>query len=135
MRTALLRTGLAAVGIVAVGALAACGSSTMQTATPAASASVSAAASPHASGMAASAPMIHIRKFAYMAPMSVGPGAKVGVMNMDGEAHTVTSDTPGAFDVKADPGMTTTFTAPTTPGRYPFHCTYHSTMHGVLIVS
>jgi plastocyanin len=54
-------------------------------------------------------------------------------MNMDGEAHTVTSDT-GAFDVKAPASATVTFKAPMTPGRYPFHCTYHSNMHGTLVV-
>jgi plastocyanin len=27
-----------------------------------------------------------------------------------------------------------TFTAPNKPGTYPFHCTYHSNMHGVLVV-
>jgi plastocyanin len=32
-------------------------------------------------------------------------------------------------------GKTATFTAPTTPGSYPFHCEYHRTMHGVLVVT
>jgi plastocyanin len=53
---------------------------------------------------------------------------------MDGEAHTVTADSAKAFDVKVGAGSVTTFTAPTTPGSYPFHCTYHGNMHGVLIV-
>lgn len=55
-------------------------------------------------------------------------------MNMDGEAHTVTADTGSAFDDKATAGAVTTFTAPSKPGSYPFHCTYHSNMHGVLVV-
>jgi plastocyanin len=70
----------------------------------------------------------------YQTPASVSPGATVTVMNMDGEAHTVTADSGSAFDVKADPGASTTFTAPTKPGTYAFHCTYHSNMHGMLVV-
>lgn len=78
--------------------------------------------------------MIHIDKFKYEVPASVRPGAKVSVMNMDGEAHTVTADTGSAFDDMATAGAVTTFTAPSKPGSYPFHCTYHSNMHGVLVV-
>jgi plastocyanin len=64
----------------------------------------------------------------------VTPGATVSVVNMDGEAHTVTADTGNAFDDQAAAGTTTTFTAPSTPGSYPFHCTFHGNMHGVLVV-
>ena len=75
-----------------------------------------------------------IQDFGYQVPASVSPGATVSVMNMDGEAHTVTADSGGAFDVQAAAGATGTFTAPETPGSYPFHCTYHGNMHGVLVV-
>ncbi|UQX86935.1 cupredoxin domain-containing protein [Jatrophihabitans telluris] len=53
---------------------------------------------------------------------------------MDGENHTVTADSANAFDVKATAGSTVMFKAPTAPGSYAFHCTYHSNMHGVLVV-
>jgi plastocyanin len=79
--------------------------------------------------------MIHIDTFKFMPPISVTAGATVSVMNMDDEAHTVTADSGKAFDVMAPGGQTVTFTAPTTPGKYPFHCTYHSNMHSVLIVT
>jgi plastocyanin len=78
--------------------------------------------------------MIMIDKFAYRTPASVAPGATVSVMNMDGEAHTVTADSGNAFDVNSPAGKTVAFTAPTTPGSYPYHCTYHGNMHGVLVV-
>jgi len=78
--------------------------------------------------------MIMIQNFAYQPPTSVSPGARVEVMNRDGEAHTVTSDSNGDFDVTVPPSATVTFTAPTTPGSYDFHCSYHSNMHGVLVV-
>jgi plastocyanin len=85
-------------------------------------------------GASSSALTIHISKFAYQTPASVSPGAKVTVMNMDGEAHTVTADSGSAFDTKIDPGASTTFTAPMKPGSYAFHCTYHGNMHGTLVV-
>ncbi|MEP6697322.1 MAG: cupredoxin domain-containing protein [Pseudonocardiales bacterium] len=75
-----------------------------------------------------------IGNFKFTTPASVGPGARISVMNMDGENHTVTADTGGAFDTTAGAGATTTFKAPMTPGSYPFHCKYHSNMHGVLVV-
>lgn len=78
---------------------------------------------------------IHISSFAYKTPATVSPGATVSVMNMDGEAHTVTADSGGAFNVTAKGDSTVTFTAPSKPGKYPFHCTYHSNMHGVLVVA
>jgi plastocyanin len=87
-----------------------------------------------ASGAASSAVVIHISKFAYQVPASVSPGATVTVMNMDGEAHTLTADSGSAFDTKIDPGTSKTFTAPMKPGSYAFHCTYHSNMHGMLVV-
>ena len=78
--------------------------------------------------------VVHIQDFGYQVPASVSPGATVSVMNMDGEAHTVTADEGGAFDVTVPGNATGTFTAPTTPGTYAFHCTYHGNMHGVLVV-
>lgn len=58
----------------------------------------------------------------------------VRVTNNDAETHTVTSDSGKAFDVTIEPGTTVTFTAPGTPGSYKFHCSFHSNMHGALIV-
>lgn len=79
-------------------------------------------------------PLITIHDFAYDTPPSVSPGATVRVVNKDSVAHTVTADTGNAFDDEATPGQTTSFTAPTKPGSYPFHCKYHGNMHGTLIV-
>lgn len=79
--------------------------------------------------------MVTIRNFAYRVPKSVDPGAKVTVKNVDQVTHTVTADSSERlFDVSVDPGGTATFSAPTTPGRYKFHCNYHSNMHGTLVV-
>lgn len=130
---------IAATGLTA-GLLAGCGSgSSASTAAPAAAPTTATAASqPTASGSAtdqASSATIHINSYKFQAPASVSAGSTVNVMNMDSEAHTVTADSGGAFDVKAPPGKTVSFTAPSKPGKYPFHCDYHSEMHGVLIVT
>lgn len=88
-----------------------------------------------AAAAAAGAPAITIKDFEYGAPLTVAPGAVVTVTNMDSAGHTVTADTGRAFDadVKGS-GGTATFTAPTAPGSYPYHCTYHPNMHGTLTV-
>lgn len=78
---------------------------------------------------------ITIKDFGYQGPVSVSPGAKITVKNQDPQAHTVTSDDGKAFDSAVDGGGgTVQFTAPTAPGSYPYHCTYHSNMHGTLVV-
>lgn len=122
-------TSIFAGSLIALSVLAGCGSSGKSAAPPVAAASNNAASA----ATPADAPMLHIDNFKYSVPASVAPGEKVSVMNMDGEAHTVTSDS-GAFDDMAAAGTITTFTAPSKPGSYPFHCTFHSNMHGVLVV-
>lgn len=58
------------------------------------------------------------------------------VENRDQVAHTVTADASGSlFDVTVDPGSTASFTAPTSPGSYKFHCRFHANMHGTLVVA
>jgi plastocyanin len=93
------------------------------------------ASAPGAAGETTAAASITIKDFAYGAPLTVAPGATVTVTNMDAAAHTVTADKGQAFDAKvAGHGGTATFTAPSTAGTYPYHCTYHPEMHGTLTV-
>lgn len=131
--------------------LGACGSGGQSTSTASGTSSpVSASSSTTTSGTSASPPgssstaapapaaaaKVTIKDFKYQMPASVKPGAKITVTNSDSVDHTLTSDTKGMFDaVIPGSGGTHTITAPTKPGKYPFHCTYHSTMHGVLVVS
>ena len=78
---------------------------------------------------------ITIKDFDYGAPLTVAPGAVVTVTNKDTAGHTVTVDDGSAFDVNVrGNGGTATFTAPSVPGTYPYHCTYHPNMHGTLTV-
>jgi plastocyanin len=123
----------------ALGVLGGCGSASSAATSSSGSAMDSSSMSSMGSSSAGSsaspaAVVIHISKFAYKSPASVSPGATVTVMNMDGEAHTVTADSGSAFDIKIDPGASSTFTAPMKPGTYAFHCTYHGNMHGTLVV-
>lgn len=151
MSTSRARTVLIGTATVALGALSACGSSSSSGAAATSASSAGAAAissgsamgssamssisSPAAGGSASSsAVVIQIKDFAYQVPASVAPGAQVTVMNTDRVTHTVTADSGGAFDDKIDPNASSTFTAPMKPGSYPFHCTYHSSMHGTLVV-
>jgi plastocyanin len=80
-----------------------------------------------------------IKDFTYHpASLTVKPGVTVTVENEDSVAHTVTAVAPhqGAFntaDINA--GATKSFTAPSTPGTYPYICLIHQFMHGTLVVS
>ncbi|WP_427174567.1 cupredoxin domain-containing protein [Arthrobacter sp. 92] len=78
---------------------------------------------------------ITIKDFAFGTPITVAPGATVTVTNQDSADHTVTADQGQAFDAKVKgSGGTATFTAPSRPGTYAFHCTHHPNMHGTLTV-
>lgn len=86
-------------------------------------------------GSTAGATAITIKDFGFGAPVTVSPGARVTVTNLDSAAHTVTADDGPAFtvDVKGS-GGTGAFTAPLQPGTYTFHCIYHPQMRGTLTV-
>jgi plastocyanin len=141
---------LAVTGVLGLTALTACSSSSSPDASSSSSDSSSTAASPSPSATSGSpsassststesgstkAATITIKDFKFSGATSVPAGAQITVKNDDTEAHTVTSDTKGAFDVKVDPGKSTTFAAPAKAGSFPYHCTYHGNMHGSLKVS
>jgi plastocyanin len=152
MRTETARRVSAVVGgLVLAVVVAGCGSSgpggqSPGSTAPAASSQGSAAAgTPTSTAAAGGAPssvaavaavVITVKDFAYQVPTTVAAGSTVMVMNLDRVAHTVTADTSGSlFDVNIDAGGSASFTAPTTPGSYSFHCVYHGNMHGTLVVS
>ena len=121
---------LAAVCLVAAVAAACGGSSTTQGASSSASATSTVVSSP----AAASAAKITIDNFSFGPPLTVPPGALISITNKDPMEHSVTSDTKGVFDTDVEGGADKTFNAPNQPGDYPFHCSYHPTMKGVLTV-
>lgn len=116
--------------VLLVGGCAPGGGSSGAATAPAASTTTAGAAS-----AATAAATITIRNFDFGTPLTVAPGAVVMVTNMDNAAHTVTADQGSAFDVDVrGGGGTATFTAPSAPGTYAYHCTYHPNMHGTLTV-
>ena len=112
------------------------GCSSGTTTTTASPESPSAASSTAAASATATAagPKISIADMKFSAPLTVTPGATVTVVNSDSVEHTVTADSGNAFNAEVGDNGTATFTAPTQPGTYAYHCTYHPMMHGQLIV-
>ena len=94
-------------------------------------------AAPSAPAPSSSAPRsvtITIADFGYSAVPAVAPGTRITVTNKDAEAHSVTADSAGGFDVSVPPGTSRSFTAPKKSGAFPFHCIFHADMHGMLTV-
>ncbi len=79
-------------------------------------------------------PTITIRGMGFSAALKVAPGTQITIVNDDEVEHSVTSRTDGLFDTHVDGKQRATFTAPSEPGEYPFFCTYHPAMKGLLIV-
>ena len=127
--------GLCAVVLVACGSSDSPSSSATTSASSSSSGTTSESSSPASSSADAgsSAATITVDNFSFATPDSVSPGATITVDNKDGTDHTVTADEGNAFDDLAAAG-TSTFTAPTEPGSYPFHCNFHPQMHGTLVV-
>ena len=120
--------------------VAACGSAGGNTAGAGArqpSVSSSAPADSGARGQNHGKATITIKNFGYAGDLTVEPGEDVTVVNRDSTAHTLTDDANTMFDtgIVDGNGGTGTFVAPTTPGKYPFGCTLHPEMSGVLTVA
>jgi plastocyanin len=128
----------AAMCLVAAFATACGGSKTTtqepETGTATATASPTATAEEPSGPAAAGAATITIANMSFGEPITVSPGAQITIKNDDSAEHSVTSDTAGKFDVEVEGKEQGTLTAPTEPGEYAFHCKYHPSMHGTLIV-
>ena len=133
--TALAATGLAACSSSSSGSASPTSSGSGASASSSASAASPSAMASSSAGSTAAAATIMIKDFKYTGTTDVEAGSKVEIMNMDSQAHTVTADSGSAFDVKVDPGATVTLTAPSKPGSYAYHCTFHANMHGMLKVN
>jgi plastocyanin len=128
--------GLFLAAMCLVGAMTtACGgsSSTYESKSGTATATASGSEATNAPASASAATMT-IANMSFGEPITVSPGAQITIKNDDSAEHSVTSDTAGKFDVEVDGKEQKTLTAPTEPGEYAFHCKYHPSMHGTLIV-
>lgn len=126
---------LAVVPLALVVATACGGSSSGKTASSSSPSTVASSPTVAGSSPASSGPQITIASFAFGSPVTVKAGTKVTVKNTDGVGHTVTADDGKSFNVSVPAGATATFTAPSKPGTYKFHCSIHRYMHGSLIVT
>lgn len=77
--------------------------------------------------------MIHIEKGKFLNAQPVLAGSSVTVMNLDSTSQQVISDDSKSFKLSVPAGATASFTAPKTPGTYPFHGD-KAGMEGVLTV-
>ncbi|MFF1383168.1 cupredoxin domain-containing protein [Arthrobacter sp. NPDC058288] len=133
MKSIQARAAVPLLAVLLLGGCAAGGGSSEKTTSPTTGATATTATG--AITATAAAATITIKDFDYGAPLTVAPGAIVTVTNTDAAGHTVTADQGAAFDANIPgSGGTATFTAPSAPGSYPYHCTYHPNMHGMLIV-
>lgn len=126
----------AAMCLVAAVATACGGSSStsQQGATGTATMTSSATAEATNAPAAASAATMTIASMNFGQPITVPPGTQITIKNDDPVEHSVTSDAAGKFDVEVDGKEQGTLTAPMAPGDYAFHCKYHPSMHGTLVV-
>ena len=125
-----MRRLFAAAAFVAMLTVAACGSSAGGTGN-----STNGSAGGAASGQPGTA-TITIMNFGYMGDLTVKPGEHVTVLNKDDVAHTLTDKAHGLFDTGTiSGGGSGSFVAPMTPGKYPFGCTLHPEMSGMLTVA
>jgi plastocyanin len=124
----------AALCLVAAFATACGGSSNTTQETQTGTATATGTAEATSAPAAASAATITIANMSFGEAITVPPGATITIKNDDSAEHSVTSDTAGKFDVEVEGKEQGTLTAPTEPGEYAFHCTYHPSMHGTLIV-
>jgi plastocyanin len=83
-----------------------------------------------------SANAVSISNMSYSpATLTVKKGTTVTWTNSDSAAHTVTADSGNLFDSGTlNPGKTFNFQFDTA-GTFAYHCTFHSSMHGKVIVT
>ena len=112
----------------------ACGGSSSSTQAPGTATATASGSEATSAPASASAATITIASMNYGEPVTVPPGAQIAIKNNDSVEHSVTSDTAGKFTVDVDGNEEGTLTAPSEPGEYAFHCKYHPSMHGTLIV-
>ncbi len=77
---------------------------------------------------------VAIQGFAFNpTPLTINAGTSVRWTNMDGAAHTSTSDSPLWDSGNLANGASFVYTF-TTPGAFPYHCTIHPTMLATVVV-
>jgi plastocyanin len=123
----------AAAALLLVVGLAACGDDGGDDAATGSDDGVTTTTAPADDGGSEGADYIEAKDFS-LTSITVAPGAEVEVENEGQATHTVTSDDDAFDSGEVAAGATGSFTAPTEPGAYPFHCSIHASMTGTLTV-
>ena len=134
MRRIVLTIAIAGFALVP---LAACGDDDdngggAATTTPGSAATATSAAPTSGGGGGGSGSTITIDEFAFPAETHVAAGEPVSVTNNTGSAHTITAED-GTFNEEIPAGETIEFVV-NDPGEYDYHCNFHSSMTGTLVV-
>ncbi len=98
---------------------------------------VTTTSTPAASGQpTASGLTIVIQNFKYSpSTLTVKAGDVITFTNMDSAPHSIVSDDGSSFSTgELSQGQSTTFTAPSAAGTYPFHCRVHPSITGTIVV-
>ena len=151
MRTR-LRTRQLVIALSILGAVSACGSddggsdsggtepAAAETSAPAADSSAPADSSAAAettaaagSGDEAAGGALTISDFAFSPSELTVPAGTIDITNEDGATHSVTADDE-TFDVEVSGGGAASITVDT-PGSYSYHCRFHPSMTGTLVVT
>lgn len=133
-----IRTQLAAIAAVAVlGSLAACGGgddkAAESPAAPATSTDTAPAAGTGTKPAAGGETITMTDNVFTPAKLTVAPGTKITVLNKGVALHDLTDNKKvNSGDING--GASGSVTAPSAPGEYPYKCTYHVGMDGVLTV-
>jgi plastocyanin len=134
MRT--IRTAIIVMGLAGTCALCtACGDDdgSADTTTAAGAATSAAGGATTAAGQSAGA-TITISGFDFPESTTVAAGSTITIKNDDSDEHSFTADDGSSFSTDIEGGESADVTAPSTPGTYPFHCKYHTSMKATLIV-
>lgn len=132
------RTGLILAATLLLAACSSSGASSAPTTAPAASAPAPAAsasvAAPSPAGGGSTGDAVAIKDFSFgPVELTVKVGAKVTWTNQGNAAHTVTFDSGGVDSGSLQAGATFDHTFDTA-GSFAYHCNFHSSMKGVVVV-
>jgi plastocyanin len=131
--------GRAAIGALLLSAMLATGgcssSGSPSTSAPQSSSSAPTTTTAKAPATSPTGATVTIKNFSFGSPITVTAGATVTVHNADGTTHSLAGDAGEFYAENVFAGSSTSFVAPMTPRTYKFHCNFHASMHGALIVT
>ena len=124
-----------ALGSMLVLGLAACGDDDEESSTTTTVETVGETTTSAAGGGSDEGDTLEIADFAFPSDFTVAAGAEVEVRHNDSAEHTVTADDDSFDTDRIAGGEDGSFTAPSEPGEYAYHCDVHGDMKATLVVT